>query len=429
MGLTTPFPGVPWWEQVVRTLLNWYDQHRRELPWREPPIDPYRVWISEIMLQQTRVETVIPYYLRFLQRFPNLPALAAAPLDEVLSAWEGLGYYARARHLHVCAQQLTAAGLQLPTEYTRLRELPGIGDYTAAAIASIAGGEPRPAIDGNLRRALSRLLGWQESVLSPAQLGKALAQQLAPVWPRQRPGDLNQAIMDLAATICLPRQPHCERCPVAHLCQAHQQESSPWPRPARSHRSAAELPRLRLAVLLIVEGVEEGRTPQVGVSPSEPSLPETGWEAAEAAATTSWVREPRVLCRRRTDQGLFGGLWEFPTIPYRDPTPLRPPRRECLGGPLARRGWQELPVRQQVLSHRLLELHPYLTLRPPHHATKGESRPARPGLAWVPLSKLARLPMARSMRLLARALPSLLLPGEHTLPQALSNWPRPAYPN
>jgi A/G-specific adenine glycosylase len=194
-----------------RKLLDWYGRNARDLPWRATR-DPYRIWISEIMLQQTRVAAVIPYYTRFLDRFPNVASLARASEDDLLTAWSGLGYYARARNLHRAAQQIASRGT-FPREYESLRRLPGVGEYTAAAIASIAFGLPHAVVDGNVRRVLSRLAC---GAVEPAQLAEESLD-------RERPGAFNQALMELGATLCLPREPKCAACPVASMCEARRQ--------------------------------------------------------------------------------------------------------------------------------------------------------------------------------------------------------------
>ncbi|MFN8454597.1 MAG: A/G-specific adenine glycosylase, partial [Anaerolineae bacterium] len=203
-------------------LLTWYHHNRRDLPWRGET-DPYRIWISEVMLQQTQVTTVIPYYYRFLQRFPTLADLAAASLPEVLKVWEGLGYYARARNLHRAAVEIVAKyGGRLPHTYAELRRLPGFGDYTAGAIVSIAFGQAVPALDGNVKRVLARLLAWQEEVTrGPA--ARRLRDFAAELVDPQAPGDWTQAVMELGAVICVPQNPKCLLCPVNELCQARRQ--------------------------------------------------------------------------------------------------------------------------------------------------------------------------------------------------------------
>jgi len=195
-----------------RTLLAWYDQNRRDLPWRKTR-DPYRIWLSEIMLQQTRVAALLDHYRAFLERFPNVEALAAASEDAVLAAWSGLGYYRRARMLRECARKIVNGhGGRFPENAEALRALPGIGRYTAAAIASIAFGEPVAVVDGNVERVVGRLSGRN---LTPQQeWGRA--QELLST---SRPGDFNQAMMELGATVCLPREPRCLACPVQQWCR------------------------------------------------------------------------------------------------------------------------------------------------------------------------------------------------------------------
>src|ERR1051325_11627649 len=194
-------------------LLAWYDRHRRDLPWRAAPgqcSDPYRVWLSEIMLQQTTVATVGPYFDRFMTRFPDISALAAAPLDDVLHAWQGLGYYARARNLHLCARQIVAAyDGRFPEDPAVLRALPGIGDYTAAAIAAIAFDRPVAAVDGNVERVVARL--FAEHTPLPAAK-KRLRELAASLVPERRAGDFAQAMMELGAVLCTPRAPRCVLC-------------------------------------------------------------------------------------------------------------------------------------------------------------------------------------------------------------------------
>jgi A/G-specific adenine glycosylase len=196
---------------ALRTkLARWYERNARDLPWRRTR-DPYAIWISEIMLQQTRVAAAIPYYQRFLERFPDVPSLAAAPEAEVLTAWSGLGYYSRARNLRKAAQLMVDRG-GFPQDYAAIRELPGIGDYTAAAIASIAFGLPYAVVDGNVRRVAARLVNRADpDVQEVANL----------LLDRRNPARSNQALMELGALVCLPRAPVCEACPVAAHCEAH----------------------------------------------------------------------------------------------------------------------------------------------------------------------------------------------------------------
>ncbi|MBV9406924.1 MAG: A/G-specific adenine glycosylase [Acidobacteriaceae bacterium] len=204
-------------EQFRADLLQWFAAARRDLPWRLTT-DPYAIWISEIMLQQTRVAAVIPYYERFLARFPNFRALAEAPEPELLACWSGLGYYHRARNLQKAARRMAAAGL-FPRNYEGICSLPGIGDYTAAAVASIAFHLPHAVLDGNVLRVLSRILDDATNIASTAGR-KHFATIAAQLLERDQPGMFNQAVMELGATVCLPKNPQCLVCPVASLCKA-----------------------------------------------------------------------------------------------------------------------------------------------------------------------------------------------------------------
>jgi A/G-specific adenine glycosylase len=254
---------------IARALLDHFDAHRRTLPWRETD-DPYAIWVSEVMLQQTRVETVIPYYRRWLDRFPTIDDLARAEPDSVLREWQGLGYYSRARNLHRAARVVRERyGGRVPEEAEKLRSLPGVGEYTAGAVASIAFGEPVPAVDGNVRRVLARVYDLENP--TPGAL-RRLATGLV---PRDRPGDHNQALMELGATICTHRSPACDRCPLTTWCRAWRlgvQEERPAPRPQKP-------------------------------------LPE------ETVATRVVVRcDGALLLVRRPEGGLLGGMWEFPGL-------------------------------------------------------------------------------------------------------------------
>ena len=207
-------------QPLARRLLAWWDVHRRDLPWRAAPgetPDPYRVWLSEILLQQTTAAAVAPYYARFLRRWPQVEALAAASLDEVIEAFAGLGYYARARNLHACAQEIARRGGRFPDSEAALRALPGVGAYTAAAVAAIAFGEPAAAVDGNVARIMARLA----ALPTPwPQARAAIAAATAALVPADRPGDFAQALMDLGAMVCRPRNPDCAACPLSVDCVA-----------------------------------------------------------------------------------------------------------------------------------------------------------------------------------------------------------------
>jgi A/G-specific adenine glycosylase len=259
-------------------LLGWYDRHRRKLPWRAAPgerADPYRVWLSEIMLQQTTVKAVAPYYVRFLARWGNVRVLAAAPLDDILKAWAGLGYYARARNLHACARAVVDRhNGEFPANVDDLRALPGIGDYTAAAIAAIAYDAHAAPVDGNIERVIARLYGVTTPLPAAKQDIRRLAGALAP--PR-RAGDFAQAMMDLGATICTPKRPACALCPWNDACAAHRlgnPESIPLRQPKREgvlRRGAAFVARRADGLLLV-------RTrPPKGLLGGMTEVPTTEW--------------------------------------------------------------------------------------------------------------------------------------------------------
>ncbi|MEC8422612.1 MAG: A/G-specific adenine glycosylase, partial [Myxococcota bacterium] len=198
---------------LSRDLLAWYDAHRRILPWRDDGAGPYRTWISEVMLQQTRVETVKPYFARWMERFPTVEDLAAAPQDEVLAMWSGLGYYSRARNIHRAAQMVVEAGT-FPTDLASVRALPGVGEYIAGAIASIALGLDEPAVDGNLERVLSRVHAHRGGRRAITAIARTLL-------PSGRAGDWNQALMDVGSGFCIPKAPRCPDCPLQRHCIAY----------------------------------------------------------------------------------------------------------------------------------------------------------------------------------------------------------------
>jgi A/G-specific adenine glycosylase len=336
-------------------ILDWYDQHARVLPWRQVGgwPDPYAVWISEIMLQQTRVETVIPYFRRWLEQFPNFETLAAAPEQSVLSAWEGLGYYSRARNLHRAAQIVVREfGGQLPSDLAQLRQLPGIGRYTAAAIASIAFNQDVATLDGNLRRVFSRVFDVSAPADAPAgeEILWAFAQKHLPPG---RAGDYNQALMDLGATICLPKKPLCLLCPLSALCQARAlgvQEQRPVlkPKPAVPHK-------LKLAAVVF--------------------------------------GDQTVLLTQRPASGLLGSLWEFPSAEVEADSP------EALVTAIE----TEYRLKVQPLA-RLTEVrHAYthfkLTEVPWRCALVEKT--ANEALKWVPLAELTDYPMGKVDRTIA----------------------------
>src|SRR5215469_6941034 len=297
-------------------LLAWYDRHRRDLPWRAAPgvrPDPYRVWLSEIMLQQTTVASVAPYFDRFVARWPDISALAAASLQEVLHLWQGLGYYARARNLHACAHVVVERHRGVfPEEPAALRALPGIGDYTAAAIAAIAFDRRKAAVDGNAERVLARLYAVTDPVPAAKPRLQALAERLV---PEQRPGDFAQALMDLGATICTPRRPRCILCPWRSCCAA------------AASSLAEELP---------LRGEKPERRLRHGVA---------FWLTRADGA---------VLLRRRPEKGLLGGMTEIPSTSWRAaPWSLA----EALQVAPAAAAWSPLPgIVRHGFTHFLLEL-------------------------------------------------------------------------
>lgn len=262
-------------------LLAWYDRHARVLPWRVRPgkrLDPYRVWLAEVMLQQTTVVTVGPYYAKFLARWPNVEALAAAPLDDVLGAWAGLGYYARARNLHRCAQAVVVQhGGRFPETEDGLLALPGIGRYTAAAVAAIAFGRRAVVVDGNVERVMAQLF----AIASPLPRAKpefyAAAERLT---PDKRAGDYAQAVMDLGATICVPRNPKCLLCPWNGACAAHA-AGSPERYPVKSPKAKRPTRRGVAFVLMTDDAVWLRRRPEDGLLGGMLEAPSTPWREAK----------------------------------------------------------------------------------------------------------------------------------------------------
>jgi A/G-specific adenine glycosylase len=338
-------------------LLVWYDRHRRDLPWRAKPgepADPYRVWLSEIMLQQTTVAAVKPFYDRFLERFPTVEALAGAPVEAVMQTWAGLGYYSRARNLFACAQQVVEfhSG-RFPDNAAALRKLPGIGDYTAGAIAAIAFGEAVPAVDGNVERVLSRLFALEEPLPKARGAIRALTQGLVPA---DRPGDFAQAIMDLGATICTPKRPACALCPWMAPCLARKtglQESFPRKTPKR-------------------EGV-----------------------LRRGAAFVALRADNAVLLRTREAKGLLGGMVETPTSAWAADYDVA---KAMLDAPIEAR-WKRLPGHvRHVFTHFPLELTVFF-------ARVERATPPPDGMRWTPRESLGQEALPGSMKkVLAHAL-------------------------
>ncbi len=334
-----------------RALLRWYDTNRRDLPWRRSR-DPYAIWISETMLQQTRVETVIPYYERFLERFPDVETLASADCEDVYQRWAGLGYYSRARNLHAAAQKVVDEfGGSLPSDSSALRSLPGIGRYTAGALASIAFDRPEPVVDGNVARVLTRVFGIREDIGSKRVLDR-LWQEAGALARGRRPGDLNQALMELGATICLARAPRCLACPLVRHCNAYRAGDAE----ALPVKTAKAVPR-------------------------------------RVQATAAWLeRRGQVLVVRRPEGVLLGGLWELPGGPLAASEPpaagLRRALRERIGLRVARA--RRVGDIEHGFTHRLLRLHVFRCEPPAGRIRLAEYDRHK----WVTVDTLATLPRA-----------------------------------
>ena len=340
---------------VRENLLQWYDREKRDLPWRHSR-DPYAIWLSETMLQQTRVDTVIPYYERFLQRFPSIHDLADANTDDVLGHWAGLGYYSRARNLQAAARRVVDDfDGRLPEDAAALRDLPGIGRYTAGAVASIAFDQPEPLVDGNVARVFSRLLGIREDIKQSPTIDR-LWREAAALVQGKRPGDLNQALMELGALVCTPRAPRCYDCPLRRRCDA---------------RRRGDADRLPIK--------SRNRPPQ------------------RVAATAAWLlRGGRVLAVRRPAGELMGGLWELPggeftgqTAPARA---LRIALQKGLG--IEARALRRVGRVEHQFTHRRLQLFVF----------RGECAPGRVSRSgfdahrWVAPGRLASLPHGAATR-------------------------------
>ena len=287
LELRKPAPGQA---GIAGRLLAWYDAHHRDLPWRVPPRDlargvrpdPYRVWLSEVMLQQTTVEAVKAYFLAFVEKWPTVTALAAAAPDDVMKAWAGLGYYSRARNLKACADRVAATGGTFPDSEDGLRALPGIGAYTAAAIAAIAFDRPAAVVDGNVERVIARL----HSISTPLPQAKAeIRARVEDLVPADRPGDFAQATMDLGATLCTPRRPRCMLCPVREDCSALA-NGDPELYPVRAAKPEKPLRRGAAFVAVRSDGaVLLRKRPDKGLLGGMSEVPTTGWTARADGAT------------------------------------------------------------------------------------------------------------------------------------------------
>jgi A/G-specific adenine glycosylase len=359
--------------EIARRLVDWHVAHQRALPWRNAPAgqrDPYTVWVSEIMLQQTRVETVVDYYVRWMGRLPTLHALGAADLQEVLKLWEGLGYYARARNLHRAAQQVVENNEgSLSNRRDELLRLPGIGEYTAGAILSLAFNQAEPILDGNVKRVLSRLADIDRPVDEPATRKQmwSLARQIVEAAPSGSAGVCNEALMELGATICTPENPRCLVCPLVNLCRAAANGTQAQ-RPVRTPRKA---------------------TPHVDV-----------------AAGIIWQGAPfhsPLLIAQRPEHKMLGGLWEFPggklEATDRDlPSCLRREISEELG--IEIEVGELFTTLQHTFTHFRMTLHAF-------HARYVGGEPQAIGCAdwrWVALAELENYPFPVTDQKIIRAL-------------------------
>ena len=331
-------------------LLSWYDRHRRRLPWRALPgetPDPYCVWLSEIMLQQTTVKAVGPYYARFLKQWPTVTKLAAAPLDDVLKVWAGLGYYARARNLHACARNVTEKhGGRFPPTEDALRALPGIGPYTAAAIAAIAFDQRAVAIDGNVERVIARLFAVETSLPAAEPDIRARAETLV---PKGRPGDFTQAMMDLGATICTPKKPACALCPWMDTCAARRR-GDPETFPRKAPKAEGKLRRGASFVVTRTDG--------------------------------------HVLVRSRPPNGLLGGMTEVPSTSW---TQAFDENDALTAAPLKAK-WRRMPgVVEHGFTHFPLQQSVYVARVPARTKAPG-------GMRWVAIAALAGEALPNVMR-------------------------------
>lgn len=370
--VTPPPPPAPDWEQVVHALMKWFAGSARDLPWRRTT-DPYAIWISEVMLQQTQVRTVIPYWERWIRELPTIESLASAPTETVLKLWEGLGYYSRARNLQKAAVQIQAiTGGRFPTVHGEILELPGVGPYTAGAIASIAYNQPAPILDGNIIRVLTRLEGlagdpksaavqsalWSRSAeLVAIASGLPRGRTPLPAPPIRLSGPcsaLNQSLMELGATHCTPVRPNCADCPISRECRA------------------------------FAMGTPEA-FPQTAPRPTTES---------RHLATLLWEHRGCWLLQRRPENGINEGLWEFPNI-------------EC-GGADAAAGaaarWLSIPTDRLTPSGKVTNA--ITRFRYTQHLFKVSGPPGKArlpdGSGWVPVARLAQIPMSGSHRRIAK---------------------------
>jgi len=348
-------------EDVPR-LLVWFDQNRRALPWRENK-NPYAIWVSEIMLQQTRVDQATPYYLRFMKQFPTVQDLATTDQQSLMKAWEGLGYYSRARNLQAAAQEIVATyNAKLPNNYDELISLKGIGPYTAAAISSIAFGEAKAAIDGNVIRVVSRYFGIQDDVTKSA-IKKKITDLAQSMIDKDRPGDFNEAMMELGATVCKVGTPLCNKCPLQPNCVAEK---------------------------MVLQ-------PSIPYKPKKKKVP-----TKDIAVGIMFNEQQKVLIAKRPEEGLLGGLWEFPGGKKED--------NEDLVSCLHREFEEELAVQlndvesfmevKHAYSHFKVILHVYLC----KHKSGTPKALASQELKWVNLDELSEYPFPKANHYIIEAL-------------------------
>lgn len=348
---------------VQTKLLAWYRSHTRDLPWRKTK-EPYRIWVSEVMLQQTRVETVIPYYERWIKVFPDIQSLASSNEEQVLKLWEGLGYYQRALNLYRAAREINhKKQTTLPESVVELKKLPGIGEYIAGAVASIAFGKKEPALDGNGIRVISRLVGFTGSV-NPSKNKRHLRSILRDLLPAQCPGDFNQAVMDLGSLICVPEKPGCSACPLGSECVAYK---NGWQNeiPVKDKRKQRPHYHVTAGVLL---------------------------------------RDGRVLIDKRKKGGLLGGLWEFPGGKVE--------KGESMQEALHRELWEELGIEIEVIKKINEYKHAYTHFKVTVHTflvkSEGNPKPLESEkIEWVRVSNLGDYPMSKVDRSISKDLQSI----------------------
>lgn len=352
-------PDAPLRALIRRSLLRWFDRHGRDLPWRRGRVDAYGRWVSEIMLQQTQVETVIPYFNRFMLRFPDVRTLAAARQESVLRIWQGLGYYRRAIHLHRAAKAIMSDGGSFPQTVDDWMTLPGIGRYTAGAIASTACGARAAVVDGNVARVFARLFNIHDDVTKPATM-KRLWSIAEALIPRKRCGDFNEALMDLGAMVCTPAAPRCAQCPLDRMCEA------------RRKGTADELPH-------------RGATGRV----------------RDVRCVVAVVRRgDSCLLRRRPEGGLWGGLWEFPNVEFSRPETRSKAMRNLIAvcGITPEASVENCGRVSHRLSHRLMQFDVYRV----DGGGTGVGAPPDRAWRWVRTSQLGRSPVSTATRKIVR---------------------------